>query len=111
MDVHFFNLLLPKGVTTYFKNDGRPQLLIVHCVSHRLELAIKDAYNCEDSFKDVSDTMFSLWNAFRHSGKLKRLLKQVASQLNVKVVAWVKSNGTRFQNHMVINNCSAFEIH
>ena len=35
----------------------------------------------------------------RDSGKLKRLLKSIAMRLDVMYVAFVKSDGTRFQNH------------
>jgi len=89
------------GATTWMKNE-RPHLLVVHCVSHRLELAMKDAFEADDAFQKVSDTLFTIWNTFRKSGKLKRLLKKVAQIFNIQVVSWVKSNGTRFQNHKVI---------
>ena len=81
--------------------DNRLHLMVVHCVSHRLELSVKDAFKLHESFKKIDDTLLAIWNLFRHSGKLKRLLKMAGEQLGIQVVAWKKSSGTRFQNHKV----------
>ena len=101
--IRFFIPSYPPGVCTYLKNDGRPHLMTIHCVSHRLELAIKDAYKSEPAFQQVTELMTGLYYLFRNSGKLTRLLKDVGKLVGVKVVRFGRVGGTRFQNHVVIN--------
>ena len=71
----------------------------MNCTNHRLELAMKDAFEADSAFKDVDKILPEMYLLTRNSGKVKRLLKSIAMQLNVMFVTYVKSSGTRFQNH------------
>ena len=78
---------------------ARLWLLIIHCVNHRLELAIKDAFREDSSFTEASDVLLGVDMCTRNSEKIKALLKKIALDLDVMWVAFVTSDGTRFQNH------------
>ena len=74
-------------------------LLIIHCVNHRLELAVKDGLKEGPAFTEVSEVLLALYYLTRNSGKVKSLVTKIALELDVVYVAFVKSEGTRFQNH------------
>ena len=46
--------------------DNRPWLVVIHCVNHRLELAMKDAFKTDASFAQFSETLFSIWHTFKY---------------------------------------------
>lgn len=79
--------------------EEREWLLVIHCTNHRLELAMKSAFLSDSAFKDVDKILLEMYLLTRDSGKVKRLLKAIALRLNVMFVTFVKSDGTRFQNH------------
>ena len=60
------------GLLTQMKNDSRPWFIPMHCVSHRLELAIKDSLLQYKEFSEVKDFMQTLYYLFQQSGKIKR---------------------------------------
>ena len=62
-------------------------------------MAIKDGFKEDSAFSEVDRIMLELYPLTRNSGKVKGLLKKIALQLDVMCVAFVKSEGTRFQNH------------
>ena len=67
------------------------------CTNHQLELAMKDAFLLDAAFKEVDKVLLEMY-VITHD-KIKRLLKSIAMRLDVMYVAYVKSDGTRFQNH------------
>ncbi|ELU10088.1 hypothetical protein CAPTEDRAFT_187247 [Capitella teleta] len=87
------------GLLTQLQRD-RDWLVTVHCISHRLELALKDCLLKEKSFKDMKDLMIILYYQFKRSGKLKRQFKELAKVLNATVYAFPKVHGTCFINHV-----------
>ena len=74
-------------------------LLIIHCVNHRLELAVKDSLKEGPAFTEVSEVLLALYYLTRNSGKVKSLLTKIALELDVVCVAFVKSERTGFLNH------------
>ena len=57
----------------------------INCLNHRLEIAMKDAYQGEQDFvklKEIHDTLFRL---FKHSGKTWTLYQTVATSLGSTV--------------------------
>lgn len=86
------------GACTEMKSS-RPWLLVIHCVNHRLELAIGDAFLSDVSFKSLDEMMTSIYYLFRNSGKNKRLIIRLAQRLSVTWVSFVNPKGTRFQAH------------
>ena len=67
------------------------------CTNHQLELAMKVAFLVDAAFKEVDKVLLEMY-VITHD-KIKRLLKSIAMRLDVMYVAYVKSDGTRFQNH------------
>ena len=67
------------------------------CTNHQVELAMKDAFLVDAAFKEVDKVLLEMY-VITHD-KIKRLLKSIAMRLDVMYVAYVKSDGTRFQNH------------
>ena len=67
------------------------------CTNHQLELAMKDVFLADAAFKEFDKVLLEMY-LVTHD-KVKQLLKSIAMRLNVMYVAFVKSDGTRFQNH------------
>ena len=80
-------------------NGEREWLLVIHCSNHRLDLTMKDAFEADDCFADVDQILLDMYLITKNSGKVKRLLKAVALSMDVICMTFVKSQGTRFQNH------------
>ena len=45
----------------------------IHCLNHRLELAMKDAYQGEQDFLKLKEMVDTLFRFFKHNGKTKTL--------------------------------------
>ena len=86
------------GICTLFWED-REWLMVIHCTNHQLELAMKDAFLADAAFKEVNIVLLEMYLIIHDSGKVKQLLKSIAMRLSVMYVAFVKSDGTHFQNH------------
>ena len=86
------------GICTLFRED-REWLMVIHCTNHQLELAMKDTFLADAAFKEVDKVLLEMYLITRDSGKVKGLLKSIEMRLDVMYVAFVKSDGTRFQNH------------
>ena len=86
------------GICILFRED-REWLTLIHCTNHRLQLAMKDAFLADAAFKEVDKVLLEMYLITRDSGKVKGLLKSIEMRLDVMYVAFVKSDGTRFQNH------------
>lgn len=86
------------GLLTQMKNDNRPWLLTTHCISHRVELAVKTSMGA--SFQEIKDCMTTLYYLFKRSGKFKRHFVATANALDVHHFNFPKVHGTRFVNHV-----------
>ena len=78
-----------------------PWLVVIHCVSHRLELAMKSAF---ESFaaKDVLDMLLNIHLIYEHSNKRLRELRAIAEIIMIMdetVLKPQKANGTRWIQH------------
>ena len=92
------NFGIYNGVLTQLKKD-RMWLIKIHCVNHRLELAIKDAVKDISQSKECERFYISIFNLFRNSGKLKCAVKKAAEALNITYYTLPKIFGTRFISH------------
>lgn len=86
-----------KGVLTQL-GEERPWLLKIHCVNHRIELAVKDATNIK-YFKKAEKFYRNNYYLLRNSGTLKTALKQACEALDITYYNLPKCHGTRFVNH------------
>ena len=86
------------GTLTQLQHE-RPWMLKIHCVNHRVELAVKDVMsqdpNCAEADKFYIDNFYLLKN----SGVLKSKLKEAAAALNITYYPLPKIHGTRFVSH------------
>ena len=89
------------GSLTQLKEWSGNEPLLMHCLSHRLELAIKDAFELDSSFKDLKSELDDLYQLFKNSGKCWRVLQLVGYELGAIVLRFTRSNRTRFQDHTI----------
>ena len=76
----------------------RPWMIKIHCVNHRVELAIKEAI-AETEFSKVDDFYYSTTFLLKNSGKIKSEIKSAAHALNIQHYQLPKLTGTRFVGH------------
>jgi hypothetical protein len=88
------------GLLARMSADERPWLVGIHCVSHRLELAIKDSILKQKVFVECNDFMQTLHYFFKNSGRSKRLFHKLALVEDVLVYCVPKVHGTRFVGHV-----------
>ena len=79
--------------------QSRPWLVKIHCVSHRLELGLKDSLLKEKSFTDIKYLMVTIYYLFKKSGKLQRQFQTLGKVSGVTIYTLPKVHGTRFVNH------------
>ena len=91
------NMGIYNGALTLMANE-RPWLVIIHCVNHRLELAIKDAVKAIPQFQDCDRFYNNIFYLFKNSGKLKTESKEACHVLNITYYPLPKIHGTRFVN-------------
>ena len=90
-----------RGLLTRMSNDDRDWLLKIHCVCHRLELAIKDSLLKNKQLSAVKDFMLTLYYLFKQSGKVKAHFEQYGSTvLGATIYIFPKVSGTRFVSHV-----------
>ncbi|XP_065670921.1 E3 SUMO-protein ligase KIAA1586-like [Hydra vulgaris] len=58
--------------------EGSPWLEVVHCFNHRLELALKDAFENLSVFKTVDELLLQLYHLYQKSPKRYRELQRLA---------------------------------
>ena len=93
------NMGLYTGACTQIKNNGQDWFLKIHCAYHRLELAIGSTYTGQPEFQIVDTLLLNIYQLFKSSGKLRRLLTTIALNLGINCISFVRSHYTRFQNH------------
>ena len=77
----------------------REWLIKTHCVSHRIELAIKNSLLSEKSFSDIREFLVSLYYYCKRSGKFVRHMSETAASFSAPFTKLPKVHGTRFVSH------------
>ena len=85
------------GLVTRF-TLGREWLVQIHCINHRIELAIKDALK-ETKFKYIDDFYQSNFKLLTNSGKFKSELRIASEAQEIQHYTLPKMSGTRFFGH------------
>ena len=80
------------------KRNRRDWLVPIHCVNHRVELAIKDSFD-ESPFSAVHKLYNTLFSLFKNSGDIKSNVRQAAEDLEISVYTLTKLTGTQFVSH------------
>ena len=86
------------GALTLMKKD-RPWLILIHCMNHRIELAIKDTIKLMHQYEECDQLYKTIFYLFKNSGKLKDETKKACEALNITFYPLKKLNGTRFVTH------------
>ena len=89
------------GVVQKLKAN-QPKLQAVHCIAHRLELAIKAAIKASTIYDKLQKLLLELY-LFYHQSTLNRgLLRTAAAALGVKKFIPTRTGGTRWIGHTKI---------
>jgi len=91
-----------KGAATLLKQEF-PSLQVVHCLSHRLELAYKDALKgkIKSQYEKTLTLLVGLYYFYKRSSLQRSSLKRTFKALDMKVVVPNRISGTRWLAHMV----------
>ena len=92
------NMGVINGTLTQLSHE-RPWLLKIHCVNHRIELAVKDAMKDDTKCTNVEEFYRINFYLLKNSGALKAKLKQAAEAENITYYPLPKIHGTRFVSH------------
>ena len=74
-------------------------LYIIHCFNHRLELAIKDAFDSVKVFAAINEFITKLYYLYSQSPKRLRCLKELAEAYEKIIPKPTKAGGTRWIDH------------
>ena len=77
----------------------RPWLIVIHCMNHRIKLAMKDVVKSVNKFEECNKFYYTIFNLFKNLGKLKSATREACTALNVTYYCLSKIHGTRFVNH------------
>ncbi|KAK1903842.1 Zinc finger protein 862 [Dissostichus eleginoides] len=86
------------GVLTRLQHQSAPWMIKVHCIAHRLELCLKDAFK-ETYFIQIDDLLTRLYSLYRRSAKKWRQLKDLGEALEEHVLKPTRAQGKRWINH------------
>ncbi|XP_065640532.1 zinc finger protein 862-like [Hydra vulgaris] len=92
------NFGIHKGVLSQLQQN-RPWLIKVHCINHRIELAVKDAFKEIPDFIKIDEFYIANYYLLRNSGKLKAEVEAASKCLGLTHYNLPKITGTRFVGH------------
>ncbi|KAJ8050230.1 hypothetical protein HOLleu_03349 [Holothuria leucospilota] len=90
------NVGINNNVATRMQGDGREHVVIVHCVAHRLELAILGAIKENEMLQTVQDMLNKIHKHCHYSPKALRELEMVAEAMGEKFLKPQRLSGTRW---------------
>ena len=89
------NLGQTNGVVAKLREDN-PKLTDIHCMAHRLELALMGVLKQNKMVSLVNDTLYLVSKTYHFSPKSSRELKQVCYELETRFYKPKSVNGTRW---------------
>jgi hypothetical protein len=87
-----------KGVGMLLKSRY-PQIVLWHCLNHRLELAVSDTITAVDGTQPIEDFIGKIYTIYSQSEKMQRGLKNIAAELDVQLRKVDKILTTRWVTH------------
>ena len=78
--------------------DSAPWLELVHCFNHRIELALKDAFE-KTFFSKIENMLTKLYYLYQKSPKRYRELKELSEAYEKTITKPAKAHGTRWIDH------------
>ena len=73
-----------RGVATKLK-ERYPQIILWHCLNHRLELAVSDTVKAVNGVNKIESFFSRMYSLYSQSPKLQRELKEIASNMEVEL--------------------------
>jgi len=103
------------GVGTRLKAKF-PNVVLWHCLNHRLELAVGDSIKAVDGFYHIQALFDKIYCCYSYSAKLQRELQEIATKLEIEIkkigkvfdVRWVASS-RRAVNALVHNYAAVYQ--
>nr|XP_047122893.1 zinc finger protein 862-like [Hydra vulgaris] len=92
------NLGIHSGLGALLKLDS-PWLQLIYCFNHRLELALKDAFEKTAAFEICETFLLNLRSLYEQSPKRLRELKLISEAWETSIPKPAKSYGTRWLDH------------
>ncbi|XP_077980195.1 E3 SUMO-protein ligase KIAA1586-like [Glandiceps talaboti] len=94
------------GVIAQMRNHISPAIVMVQCLSHRVELAFKDAMKKAPLYSKVYSLMDELFKFYHKSAKQSAGLKSSFEALNITPCTPTRVGGTRWLSHTLtaLNN-------
>lgn len=87
------------GLFTRMEIEGdRPCLVKIHCINHRVELAVKAAFE-DSSFSAVDKFYTANYALLKNSGAIKSAVKHACTSFDISHYCLTKMSGTRFVSH------------
>ena len=87
------------GVAAKLKEDT-PWLIDIHCLPHRLELALLELQRSCVSVEKIYEVLHLMWKTYHYSPKSTRELKAVADTMGIGVLKPGQVKGTRWLPHV-----------
>ncbi|XP_069477621.1 zinc finger protein 862-like [Ambystoma mexicanum] len=91
------NLSMKKEVSDFMKQNS-PFLISVHCLSHHLEMAVRDMFK-DTEFESIMDMLQSLHSFYQSNPNRLSELKPLAEIMEETFTKSEKVNGTRWVQH------------
>lgn len=104
------------GLAALIKKD-HPEIISVHCLCHRLELAFRDVLKHFKSYEKMMTLLVGIYYFYKRSYKQKQGLLNVSKVLGVKSTLPPKVTGTRWLPHVsrsinnLIKSFRPYEMH
>lgn len=91
-----------RGVVTFLKSRYNQDLIVIHCLNHKLELAVHDVINSMSVSLHFKSFVDSLYGIFSVSPKKQREIEEVATTLGCEF----RKIGKMFDIRWVASSCS-----
>ena len=88
------------GLCTLFKNRHNDEIVSIHCLCHRLELAFKDSMKKYAVFQKMNTLLLGLYYLYKKSPKQKKMLEKAFESHGKRVNSPRRVGGTRWVSHL-----------
>ncbi|XP_041954873.1 zinc finger protein 862-like isoform X1 [Alosa sapidissima] len=94
------NMGVHRGVIALLKRDVGNHVIPIHCMPHRLELAILNLQRKDAMVTKVYDLLHLVWKTYHFSPKSRRELNTIGEELGVGICTPSSVKGTRWIPHV-----------
>lgn len=92
-----------------FRRDIDPAIIMIRCMNHRIELALKASMKSSTLFGKVDMLLSDLFHFYHKSPKQTSNLKETANALGVKYMKPTRIGGTRWVGHVQTALCKLWK--